>query len=227
MLRTADTISSLVALVSGGGADDSEGQLFDQDLGLVHTPVEATRRISGTESRSKTNGIDALVTGATGLIGLEIVRVLLNSSLHPEGRVVCLVRGKSDKQARERLLGLLRFGDDEIDQKTCKWRIEKSKSKKKKKVDKLCLYIFRKTNPSISAAQLVVYSCDLAEPHFGRGADFGPTLVSQYSFGSFFHSAAIVDWSLPYSKVRAVNVLGTLRMLSIASMVTNLEQERG
>jgi thioester reductase-like protein len=29
------------------------------------------------------------------------------------------------------------------------------------------------------------------------------------------HSAALVDWSLPYSMLREANVLGTLRMLRV------------
>jgi hypothetical protein len=52
-------------------------------------------------------------------------------------------------------------------------------------------------------------------PHFGRDREFERSLNTDFRFGMMIHSAALVDWSLPYSMLREANVLGTLRMLRV------------
>lgn len=85
----------------------------DAALGEAERAYEARTRFclnAGTDERR--DYADVLLTGATGYLGIYLLRALL---AEPERRVAVLVRGADDRIARARLDGLLRhyFGTEE------------------------------------------------------------------------------------------------------------------
>jgi fatty acid CoA ligase FadD9 len=120
-----------------------------------------------------------LVTGANGFLGRFLCLEWLERMAKVGGKVVCIVRGRDDAEARARVAEVFDRGDPEL----------------KRHFDEL------------AALCLEVLAGDLAEPDLGlRAADW--KRLSE-TLDLIVHPAALVNHMLPYSSLFGPNAVGT------------------
>jgi fatty acid CoA ligase FadD9 len=127
-----------------------------------------------------------LVTGANGFLGRFLCLEWLERMAKVGGKVVCIVRGRDDAEARARVAEVFDRGDPEL----------------KRHFDEL------------AALCLEVLAGDLAEPDLGlRAADW--KRLSE-TLDLIVHPAALVNHMLPYSSLFGPNAVGTSELIRLA-----------
>jgi fatty acid CoA ligase FadD9 len=127
-----------------------------------------------------------LLTGATGFLGRYLALELLQQMEAVDGRLICLVRGESDEDARRRLDKIFDSGDPRL------------------------LAHFQE----LAADHLEVIAGDKGEPNLGLDARTWQRLAE--SVDLIVDSAAQVNAVLPYSALFGPNVAGTAELIRIA-----------
>jgi amino acid adenylation domain-containing protein/thioester reductase-like protein len=127
-----------------------------------------------------------LLTGATGFLGRYLALELLQQMEAVDGRLICLVRGESDEDARRRLDKTFDSGDPRL------------------------LAHFQE----LAADHLEVIAGDKGEPDLGLDAPTWQRLAE--SVDLIVDSAALVNAVLPYSALFGPNVAGTAELIRIA-----------
>lgn len=127
-----------------------------------------------------------LLTGANGYLGRFLCLEWLQRVAERQGRVVCLVRGKTDEAARARLDAAFDSGDPEL------------------------LARYR----ALAANHLEVIAGEASEPALGLDPATWQRLADTVDV--VVHSAALVNHVLPYSQLFGPNVLGTAELIKLA-----------
>ncbi len=127
-----------------------------------------------------------LLTGATGFLGRYLVLELLEQMEQVDGTLVCLVRGKSDEDARRRLERTFDSGDADL------------------------LRHFQE----LAADRLQVVAGDKGEADLGLDAHTWQRLADNVDL--IIDSAAFVNGVLPYSELFGPNVVGTAELIRFA-----------
>ena len=127
-----------------------------------------------------------LLTGATGFLGRYLVLELLERMELVDGTLICLVRAKSDEDARRRLDETFDSGDPKL------------------------LRHFQE----LAADRLEVIAGDKGEPNLGLDQQTWQRLADTVDL--IVDSAALVNGVLPYSELFGPNVVGTAELIRIA-----------
>ncbi|MEP4050627.1 MAG: thioester reductase domain-containing protein [Litorimonas sp.] len=127
-----------------------------------------------------------LITGANGFLGRFICLDWLKKMSETGGKVVCIIRGKDDAHARERLNSVFLDGDQ----------------------------AFSSTFNALAQKCLQVVSGDLALPNFGL--DKTQYFKLARSVDRVVHVAALVNHKLSYANLFDANVLGTAEIIKFA-----------
>ncbi|OFJ54086.1 carboxylic acid reductase [Mycolicibacterium grossiae] len=127
-----------------------------------------------------------LLTGATGFLGRYLALEWLERMALVDGTVVCLVRGRSDEDARRRLDATFDSGDETL------------------------LAHYRE----LAAKHLEVIAADKGEPNLGLDQATWQRLADTVDF--IVDPAALVNHVLPYSQLFGPNALGTAELIRLA-----------
>ena len=127
-----------------------------------------------------------LLTGATGFLGRYLALEWLERMSLVDGKVICLIRGRSDEEARTRLDKTFDGGDPKL------------------------LAHYR----GLAAEHLEVIAGDKGEPNLGLDLATWQRLADTVDF--IVDPAALVNHVLPYSQLFGPNVLGTAELIRIA-----------
>jgi thioester reductase-like protein len=127
-----------------------------------------------------------LLTGATGFLGRYLALQCLERVRLVGGTLICLVRGKSDQDARRRLDATFDSGDPQL----------------------------RAHYRELAAEHLEVITGDKSEPNLGLNPQIWQRLADTVDL--IVDPAALVNHVLPYSQLFGPNVVGTAELLRIA-----------
>lgn len=127
-----------------------------------------------------------LVTGATGFLGRFLCLEWLERMAAVDGKVVAIVRGRSDADAFRRLAEVFDSGDADLKRKFTE----------------------------LADRHLEVLNGDLAEAHLGLDATTWQRLAA--SVDRIVHPAAFVNHVLPYAQLFGPNVVGTAELIRLA-----------
>jgi fatty acid CoA ligase FadD9 len=127
-----------------------------------------------------------LLTGATGFLGRYLALEWLERMDAVDGKVICLVRARSDEEARARLDKTFDSGDPKL------------------------LAHYR----ALAANHLEVIAGDKGEPNLGLAQETWQRLADTVDF--IVDPAALVNHVLPYSQLFGPNALGTAELIRIA-----------
>ncbi|SLG00056.1 non-ribosomal peptide synthetase [Mycobacteroides abscessus] len=170
------------ASVHGPGATEVRAS----DLTLDKFIDEATLQKAPTLPRADATARTVLLTGATGFLGRYLVLQWLRELEQVDGTLICLVRAKSDEEARRRLDKTFDSGDPEL------------------------IRVYE----ALAADRLQVVAGDKAEPSLGLDQDTWQRLVDTVDL--IVDSAALVNSVLPYSELFGPNVVGTAELIRFA-----------
>ncbi|MUM20033.1 amino acid adenylation domain-containing protein [Mycobacterium sp. CBMA271] len=170
------------ASVHGPGATEVRAS----DLTLDKFIDEATLQSAPTLPRVDTSPRTVLLTGATGFLGRYLVLQWLKELEQVDGTLICLVRAKSDDDARRRLDSTFDSGDAEL----------------------------IREYEALAADRLRVIAGDKAEPGLGLDEDTWQQLADTVDL--IVDSAALVNSVLPYSELFGPNVVGTAELIRFA-----------
>ncbi|MBE5458608.1 non-ribosomal peptide synthetase [Mycobacteroides abscessus] len=171
------------ASVHGPGATEVRAS----DLTLDKFIDEATLQKAPTLPRAEATARTVLLTGATGFLGRYLVLQWLRELEQVDGTLICLVRAKSDEEARRRLDKTFDSGDPEL---------------------------IRVYEALAAADRLQVIAGDKAEPSLGLDQDTWQRLADTVDL--IVDSAALVNSVLPYSELFGPNVVGTAELIRFA-----------
>nr|WP_234834970.1 non-ribosomal peptide synthetase [Mycolicibacterium stellerae] len=127
-----------------------------------------------------------LLTGATGFVGRYLVLELLEQMQRVGGTLICLVRARSDEDARRRLEAIFDSGDPDL------------------------LRHFQE----LAATHLNVIAGDKGEPNIGLHQQTWQRLADTVDL--IVDCAAVVNAVVPYSELFVPNVAGTAELIRIA-----------
>ncbi|OAL33730.1 hypothetical protein AYO20_07068 [Fonsecaea nubica] len=127
-----------------------------------------------------------LLTGSTGFLGRFNCLKWLEHLAPIGGKVICIVRGKNNADARQRLVTAIDTGD------------------------KALLEHFNQ----LARDHLEVLAGDLGQTHLGLDSETWQRLAD--SVDLIFHSGALVNHVLPYSELFHPNVIGTANLIQLA-----------
>ncbi|MDO3300311.1 Probable peptide synthetase NRP [Mycobacteroides abscessus subsp. massiliense] len=170
------------ASVHGPGATEVRAS----DLTLDKFIDEATLQKAPTLPRADATARTVLLTGATGFLGRYLVLQWLRELEQVDGTLICLVRAKSDEEARRRLDKTFDSGDPEL------------------------IRVYE----ALAADRLQVVAGDKAEPSLGLDQDTWQRLADTVDL--IVDSAALVNSVLPYSELFGPNVVGTAELIRFA-----------
>ncbi|WP_074320615.1 non-ribosomal peptide synthetase, partial [Mycobacteroides abscessus] len=170
------------ASVHGPGATEVRAS----DLTLDKFIDEATLQKAPTLPRADATARTVLLTGATGFLGRYLVLQWLRELEQIDGTLICLVRAKSDEEARRRLDKTFDSGDPEL----------------------------VRVYEALAADRLQVIAGDKAEPSLGLDQDTWQRLADTVDL--IVDSAALVNSVLPYSELFGPNVVGTAELIRFA-----------
>lgn len=156
------------------------------DLTLDKFIDPATLAAASTLSAASAEVRTVLLTGATGFLGRYLALQWLERLALVDGRLICLVRAKSDEQARARLDATFDSGDANL----------------------LTHY------SELAAKHLRVIAGDKGETNLGLDAATWQRLTEDVDM--IVDSAALVNHLLPYSQLFGPNALGTAELIRIA-----------
>jgi fatty acid CoA ligase FadD9 len=166
------------------GRDAAEVRASDLTLDkfLDSDALHAAASLSGPASEVRT----VLLTGATGFLGRYLALEWLERMDLVDGKVICLVRAKSDEEARRRLDDTFDSGDPKL------------------------LAHYRE----LAAEHLEVFAGDKGEANLGLDDATWQRLADTVDL--IVDPAALVNHVLPYSQLFGPNVLGTAELIRIA-----------
>ncbi len=141
------------------------------------------------------------LTGATGLVGSYLLKVLLNEGY----KVYVLSRSKDNKDARDRVINILKFWDRDVLTRT-----QVSYRGTKENEDNPPSPPFGKGGQG----GLVVLEGDITEKILGLNKQKVDLLKNEIE--EIFHCAAITQFNWPLEKIRRINVDGTKNVLELA-----------
>jgi thioester reductase domain len=127
-----------------------------------------------------------LLTGASGYLGRFLCLKLLEELSTSEGELICIVRGKDEKTARQRLYDSFRSSDEN-------------------------LYMHFK---SLADKFLTVLIGDISEPKLGLNDEEWDILARDID--TIYHIGALVNHVLSYDNIFDANVLGTVELIELA-----------
>ncbi len=166
------------------GADATE--VHAKDLALHRFLDADTLAAAPALPRPATEIRTVLLTGATGFLGRYLALEWLERMSLVDGKVICLVRGRTDAEARARLDATFDSGDPAL----------------------LARY------SQLAAAHLEVIAGDKGEQNLGLGAPAWQRLADTVDL--IVDPAALVNHVLPYRELFAPNALGTAELIRVA-----------
>lgn len=128
-----------------------------------------------------------LLTGANGYLGRFLALDLLKRARKTAGRVICLVRGTDNSQARHRLTTAMSGGDRALSE----------------------LYL------RLAPDHLEVITGDISQPRLGLGEETWTRLATEVT--DIVHPGALVNHVLPYQQLFGPNVAGTAELIKLAT----------
>jgi glycopeptidolipid biosynthesis protein len=162
------------------------GELHAREITLdkfIDTETLATARtLPHTNAHVRT----VLLTGATGFLGRFLAMEWLERLAGVDGKLICLVRGENNEDARRRLDNTLGAGDPEL---------------------AACYHEF-------AAEHLEVIAGDKAEAGLGLDQQTWQRLADTVDM--VVDCAALVSHALPYSELFRPNVVGTAELIRVA-----------
>jgi glycopeptidolipid biosynthesis protein len=166
------------------GRDTTEVHASDLTLDkfIDATTLTAAPTLPGPSAEVRT----VLLTGATGFLGRYLVLQWLEQMERVDGTLICLVRAKSDEDARHRLEKAFDSGDPDL------------------------LSHFRE----LAADRLEVIAGDKGEADLGLDQQTWQRLADTVDL--IVDSAAFVNSVLPYSELFGPNVVGTAELIRFA-----------
>ncbi len=171
-----------LAAVHGRGATT----VHASDLALDKFLDPATLAAAPNLPKPTTEVRTVLLTGATGFLGRYLALEWLERMNLIDGKVIALVRAKSDEQARARLDNTFDSGDPEL----------------------------LEHYQELAADHLEVIAGDKGEPNLGLDQQTWQRLADTVDL--IVDPAALVNHVLPYSELFAPNVLGTAELIRVA-----------
>lgn len=142
----------------------------------------AARDIPGPRTVIRT----VLLTGANGFLGRFLCLEWLERMAKVGGKVICLLRGEDDDEARQRLADVFASGDQTLKERYAK----------------------------LAAGHLEVLAGDLGESRLGLRQATWQELAE--TVDHIVHPAAFVNHVLPYSQLFGSNVFGTAQVIQLA-----------
>ncbi|CCQ16367.1 Tyrocidine synthase 3 [Rhodococcus sp. AW25M09] len=180
--RDSDSDTATFASVHGRDATVAHASDLSLSAFLDDALLDAARHLPKPGNRTDT----VLLTGANGYLGRFLCLEWLERIAEAGGRVICLVRGRSDSDARARLDAAFDSGDAELSDR------------------------YR----TLADAALEVVAGDLGTPRFGLAEDAFARLSERVD--RIVHPAALVNHALPYEHLFGPNVVGTGEVIRLA-----------
>jgi fatty acid CoA ligase FadD9 len=168
--------------VHGREATEVHASDLSLDKFLDSETLHAAASLPGPTPEVRT----VLLTGATGFLGRYLALEWLERMDMVDGKVICIVRAKSDEDARRRLDATFDSGDPKL------------------------LAHYR----GLAADHLEVFAGDKGEANLGLSDDVWQRLADTVDL--IVDPAALVNHVLPYSQLFGPNVLGTAELIRIA-----------
>ncbi|BBX85282.1 carboxylic acid reductase [Mycolicibacterium aubagnense] len=168
--------------VHGKNATEARAADLTLDKFIDAATLAAAPSLPGPASEVRT----VLLTGATGFLGRYLALEWLERMDLVDGKVICLVRGKSDADARARLDATFDSGDPKL----------------------LAHY------QALAADHLEVIAGDKGEANLGLPQEVWQRLADTVDV--IVDPAALVNHVLPYSELFGPNALGTAELIRIA-----------
>ena len=170
------------ASVHGRGATEVHAADLTLDKFLDEQTIAAASSLPGPSAEVRT----VLLTGATGFLGRYLALEWLERLSLVDGKLICLVRAKSDDDARRRIDATFDSGDPEL------------------------LRHYRE----LAADHLEVIAGDKGDADLGLDQQTWQRLADTVDL--IVDPAALVNHVLPYSELFGPNVVGTAELLRIA-----------
>jgi fatty acid CoA ligase FadD9 len=180
--RTSSAQRPTFATVHGRDATEVHARDLTLDEFIDAATLTAAPSLPGPSTEART----VLLTGATGFLGRYLALEWLERMDLVGGKVICLVRGKSNEDARARLDETFDSGDPEL------------------------LRHYRE----LAAKHLEVIAGDKGEPNLGLDEQTWQRLADTVDL--IVDPAAMVNHVLPYSQLFGPNALGTAELIRIA-----------
>ena len=170
------------ASVHGAGATQAHARDLTLDRFLDAPTLAAASALPGPSAQIRT----VLLTGATGFLGRYLALDWLQRMQLVGGTVICLVRGRDDTAARDRLDRTFDSGDPDL----------------------LAHYL------EMADGHLEVLAGDKGEPDLGLDASTWQRLADTVDL--IVDPAALVNHVLPYRELFGPNVVGTAELIKLA-----------
>lgn len=171
-----------VSSVHGVGAAAYHASQLTLDKFVSPAVLEQAFAAQSSEAKPRT----ILLTGASGYLGRFLSLSLLSSLAQSGGKLICIVRGKDDAAALQRLADSFESPDPRLSQKFA----------------------------AISAGHLEVLAGDIGRPQLGLDNTTWGRLAKEVD--AIVHAGAHVNHLLPYSQLFDANVLGTTELIELA-----------
>ncbi|MFF5859135.1 carboxylic acid reductase [Streptomyces sp. NPDC012751] len=181
-IEAARTGAGRPSSASVHGADAAEARADELTLEkfLDVTSLGSARPASGAAPHT------VLLTGANGYLGRFMCLDWLERLSATGGRLICVVRGRNDADARRRLDAAFDSGDQQL------------------------LATYRE----LADSHLEVLAADISEERLGLNEDTWNRLAEDVD--AVFHPAALVNHVLPYEQLFGPNVVGTAELIRLA-----------
>ncbi|GAY13794.1 carboxylic acid reductase [Mycobacterium sp. shizuoka-1] len=180
--RTSASKRPTFATVHGAGATEAHAADLTLDAFIDEATLAGAPALPGPSAEIRT----VLLTGATGFLGRYLALDWLERMSLVGGTVVCLVRARSDEEARQRLDATFDSGDPTL------------------------LAHYRK----LAAGHLEVIAGDKGEQNLGLDPATWQRLADTVDL--IVDPAALVNHVLPYRELFGPNVVGTAELIRIA-----------
>lgn len=180
--RAGATARPTFAAVHGAGATEAHAADLTLDRFIDPATLAGAPDLPGPRGEIRT----VLLTGATGFLGRYLALEWLERMSLVDGKVICLVRARSDEDARRRLDATFDSGDPVL---TVHYR-------------------------QLATDHLEVIAGDKGEPNLGLDAQNWQRLADTVDV--IVDPAALVNHVLPYRELFGPNVLGTAELIRIA-----------
>jgi fatty acid CoA ligase FadD9 len=198
IVSPASDLAAIAAYVeaerAGGSKRPTYGSVHGRDATEVHASDLTLDKFIDAETLSAATSLPGpaseirtvLLTGATGFLGRYLALEWLERMDLVDGKVICLVRAKSDEEARARLDATFDSGDPKL------------------------LAHYRE----LAAEHLEVLAGDKGEANLGLDDATWQRLADTVDL--IVDPAALVNHVLPYSQLFGPNVVGTAELIRIA-----------
>ncbi|MFF4253824.1 carboxylic acid reductase [Streptomyces sp. NPDC001663] len=172
------------ASVHGSGATVARAADLTLEKFIDPETLDRARRL--TRSQPPAGPLTVLLTGANGYLGRFMCLDWLERVAVTGGRLICLVRGRDDADAQQRLDAAFDSGDAEL----------------------------LRRYQALAARHLDVLAGDIGQERLGLPPDTWKNLTEDVDL--VFHPAALVNHVLPYDQLFAPNVAGTAELIRLA-----------